>query len=78
MLDNLDVNDIAARCAISARTVRAHLEHVYKKLGLRHRSDLLLLVLAEVLAGPACQLTAGVRDSGMNANGARASLKRVE
>lgn len=49
VLDNLDVRDIGARCAISERTVRAHLEHVYRKLEVRNRSDLILLVFADVL-----------------------------
>jgi DNA-binding CsgD family transcriptional regulator len=49
VLDNLDIDDIATRCAISPRTVRAHLEHTYRKLGLRHRSDLILLMFAKCI-----------------------------
>ena len=49
VLDNLDVHDIAARFSITTRTVRAHLEHVYRKLGLRTRCDLILLVFAASL-----------------------------
>jgi DNA-binding CsgD family transcriptional regulator len=92
VLDNLDVNDVAACCSISTRTVRAHLERVYGKLGLRNRSDLVLLVLAHVLAGPVSHVTTrardgtkdsgakdtGVKDSGAGASGVRASLKRVK
>ncbi len=56
-LDNLDPDDIAKCFAISTRTVRAHLEHVYRKLRLRNRSDLILLVLARVLDQPAQRST---------------------
>ena len=51
VLDNLDTNDIATRLAIAPRTVRAHLEHVYRKLRLRTRCDLILLVFAASLDG---------------------------
>ena len=46
VLDNLDSEAVAARFQISPRTVRAHLEHIYKKLGLRNRCDLVLLIFA--------------------------------
>ena len=49
VLNNLDVRHVAARFAISERTVRAHLEHVYRKLEVRNRSDLILFVFADVL-----------------------------
>jgi DNA-binding CsgD family transcriptional regulator len=48
-LDNLDTNDIAARLEITPRTVRAHLEHVDRKLGLRNRCDLILMVFSACL-----------------------------
>jgi DNA-binding CsgD family transcriptional regulator len=46
VLDNLDTPEIAGRFGISPRTVRAHLEHVYRKLNLGNRCDLVLLVFA--------------------------------
>ncbi|HET9387278.1 MAG TPA: helix-turn-helix transcriptional regulator [Gemmatimonadales bacterium] len=49
VLDNLDSESIAARFAVSPRTVRAHLEHIYRKLGLHNRCDLVLLVFAASL-----------------------------
>lgn len=49
LLDNREIDVIAVTCRISTRTVRAHVERVYRKLDLHHRSDLILLVLAEVL-----------------------------
>lgn len=50
VLDNLDVDQIAAKLQIKPRTVRAHVEKVYKRLGLRNRCELVLLVFAVHLA----------------------------
>jgi DNA-binding CsgD family transcriptional regulator len=48
-MDNLSVADMAVRLRVSERTVRAHLEHVYRKLGIRNARDLLLLLFAACL-----------------------------
>ena len=45
-IDNLSPSEIAARLGITSRTVRAHFEHIYGKLGLRNGRDLILLVFA--------------------------------
>jgi DNA-binding NarL/FixJ family response regulator len=49
ILDDLDCPDIAQRLTLSTRTVRFHLEHVYRKLGVRRRHQVVLTVFAEHL-----------------------------
>jgi DNA-binding NarL/FixJ family response regulator len=43
--EGLTNNEIAAALSVSAKTVEAHLGHVYRKLGIRSRTELTRLVL---------------------------------
>ncbi len=72
VLDGLNPTDIAARFAIAPRTVRAHLEHVYRKLGLRGQHDLVLLIFEKSLD---IRPRTDVSSDGALANGAGDSLK---
>jgi DNA-binding NarL/FixJ family response regulator len=50
--EGLPNKTIAARLEISARTVEAHLNHVFSKLGISSRTELVRFVLSHGLAGP--------------------------
>ena len=46
ILHDRDSQEIAARLGLSPRTVRFHLEHVYQKLGVTRRHQIVLRVFA--------------------------------
>jgi len=43
--DGSSVEEIAGRLFVSAHTVKTHLEHVYRKLGVRNRAQLTRILL---------------------------------
>jgi DNA-binding CsgD family transcriptional regulator len=45
----LTSREVASRVGISLRTARAHLEHIYTRLGIRSRAELTLLLVREGL-----------------------------
>jgi DNA-binding NarL/FixJ family response regulator len=47
ILEELDEQDIASNLGIAQRTVRAHVEHLYRKLGVHSRYQLVIRLFRE-------------------------------
>ena len=49
LLEGLGEDDIALRLGIARRTVHAHIERLYRRLGIHSRTDLILRIFREYI-----------------------------